>query len=97
MIEILDLTGSSVLNEEQRARIDALFGAIPANIRSDVDDQVYALAPEPKGGENWGQLHRYNDLSRLRGAVIKALENSLFTTFPLKPKTALSIVGKDSS
>ena len=95
-IEIIDLTGSSVLNVEQRARIDALLGAIPANIRSDVDDQVYALAPEPKVGKNWGQLHRYDDLSRLRAAVIKALENSLFTTFPIKPKTGLRILARNS-
>ena len=97
VIEIIDLTGSSVLNDAQRARIDALLGEIPANIRSDVDDQVYALAPEPKSGENWGQLHRYDDLSRLRTAVIKALENSLFKTFPIKPKISLRILGKNSS
>ena len=94
VIEIIDLTGSSVLNDAQRAKIDVLLGEIPSNIRSDVDDQVYALTPGPKGGENWGQLHRYDDLSRLKMAVIKALENSLFTMFPIKSKTGLKILGK---
>ena len=94
VIEIIDLKGLNVFTEAQKTRINALLGEIPANIRSDVDYQVYTLAPEPKGGENWGQLHRYDNLSRLRTAVIKGLENSLFTTFPIKPKTGLRILGK---
>jgi hypothetical protein len=38
-----------------------------------VDVKIFELAPEPKGGEHWGKLHRYDDLNRFKQAFYTAL------------------------
>ncbi len=87
ILRILDETTSP----EQEQTIDALIGAMPDDIRNAIDYQIYTLAPEPKGGDKWGQLHRHDDPSRLRLAVIEVLKGNLFSAHPIKPKEGLKI------
>ena len=43
--------------------------------KDQIDYLVFELAPEPKGGEEWGKENRYKDRNRLREALIKNLAN----------------------
>jgi hypothetical protein len=46
-----------------------------------IDDKTFEIAPEPKEGEDWGKLHRYDDIHRFKkaffGTISDRLENHL--------------------
>ena len=63
---------------------DAAAGAFKAGLissaltdvrlRGKIDHYVYVLDSQPKGGDRWGEIHRYEDLNRLRLAQAIAVQ-----------------------
>ena len=71
---IIDSRKNFPLTTEVSKAIDKQFIlAMPNSSLADrIDGVVYDLAPEPKGGPNWGTYHRYEDLARLKQAILRA-------------------------
>lgn len=60
--------------EQIQAAIDKLHAQLGSNR---VNFWVWKLAPEPKGGKNFGLVHRYDDLTRLRDAIRNAANEAV--------------------
>ncbi len=56
-------------------QIDQSLHKLPEETRNAIFGQVYQLAPEPKGGDQWGEKHRFDDLARFRLAVIEVIKS----------------------
>ncbi len=69
---LLDLINQPKATHEQ---IDQLLQKLPEETRNAIFGQVYQLAPSPKGGDKWGELHRFDDPARFRLAVIEVIKN----------------------
>ncbi len=69
---LLDLINQSNATNQH---IDHLLNELPEETRNAIFDQVYQLAPHPKGGEKWGESHRFDDPARFRLAVIEVIKN----------------------
>jgi len=55
-------------------KIDQLLYKLPEEVRNAIFGQIYHLAPEPKGGDRWGELHRFDDPTRFRLGVIEVIK-----------------------
>ena len=78
IIQKIDRIQGSI-SAEQRAEINAQIDKLHALLKNtDIDLHVYELAAGPKGGDNWGSHHRYDDLNRLKNAALCVLEKTLF-------------------
>ncbi len=69
---LLDLINQPSFTTQQ---IDPLLDKLPEETGNAIFDQVYQLAPEPKGGDQWGKKHRFDDPARFRLAVIEVIKN----------------------
>src|SRR3989304_6688727 len=61
------------LTKNTRREFNFRIEALKGNVSNFLDGQIYALAPEPKGGPRWGYIHRFDDLNRLKQALVIAL------------------------
>lgn len=67
------------LKEEQEIKKQG-EGAISQLEKQDqdsLDGWIYKLAPPPKGGKEWGRIHRFDDLARFRNAFSKTILASI--------------------
>ncbi len=46
----------------------AIIDQLPESVQNALDGKIYELSPHPKGGKDWGKLHRYDDLKRFEQA-----------------------------
>jgi hypothetical protein len=64
---------------ELQEQLKAAFGQIleekqlPSHLVDAIDGKIYELAPPPKGGKDWGKLHRFDDLNRFKKAFFAVL------------------------
>ena len=72
-IQMLIDAGPSALDETIKKRLNVQIDALGASMPNLIDGQIYALAPKPKGGPNWGKLHRFDDLNRLKQAIANVI------------------------
>lgn len=67
LIERLGLLGTKELED--------LFSLLDPELLNRLDYFIYELSPQPKGGHEWGKLHRFDD----RGILKKALGLAILT------------------
>ncbi len=56
-------------------QLDQSLNKLPEETRNAIFYQVYQQAPEPKGGDQWGEKHRFDDLAWFRLAVIEVIKS----------------------
>lgn len=63
------------LKEELKAAFELCLEnqRFPSHLRDAIDGKIYELAPQPKGGKDWGKLHRFDDLNRFKQAFFTVL------------------------
>ncbi len=78
---LLDLINQSNATNQH---IDHLLNELTEETRNAIFGQVYQLAPHPKGGEKWGELHRFDNPARFRLAVMEVLKYRVLPNYSAK-------------
>ncbi len=92
MLNLIDREQHSEFSPENQEEIEELLAKAPEHVRHQLDEQVYVHAPDPKGGDRWGEFHRFDNRSVLRLAVMTVLKNEVLPCFLLHPKGNLKIM-----
>jgi hypothetical protein len=85
--KLMELIGKPFPTEAEesqfhKVQIDELLLMLDPQFQQRVDYFVYRFSVEPKGGEEWGKIHRYDDIEVLRKAFKSALWDHVRWTMP---------------
>lgn len=63
-------TDPDQVNQLKQDLEEFIYDNFAPRLIGQLDEMIYKLSSDPKGGENWGQLHRYDDLGIFRQALL---------------------------
>ncbi|MBS0653492.1 MAG: hypothetical protein JSR39_08215 [Verrucomicrobia bacterium] len=84
VLEQLEELGNQPITPELQKRVEAMIAMLARNgLEDTINYEIWRLGGE-KAGDNWGVVHRYDDLNVLRQALMIAIRRDVHEQFVVK-------------